>query len=49
MSALVLGQTEEVQREIRVAFDRLVEPYAVDDRVELPVSVKLASGRKPSA
>src|SRR4029450_290042 len=48
-SALVLGQTEEVQREIRVAFDRLVEPYAVDDRVELPVSVKPGSGRKASA
>jgi ubiquinone/menaquinone biosynthesis C-methylase UbiE len=49
MSALVSGQTEVIQREIRAAFDRLVEPYAVDDRLELPVSVKLASGRKPSA
>jgi ubiquinone/menaquinone biosynthesis C-methylase UbiE len=49
MSALVSGQTDEVQREIRAAFDRLVEPYAVDDRLELPVSVKLASARKPAA
>ena len=47
MSAVVSGQTEEVQREIRAAFDRLVEPYAVDDRLELPVSVKLASGLRP--
>jgi ubiquinone/menaquinone biosynthesis C-methylase UbiE len=49
MSALVSGQTEAVQREIRTAFDRLVERYAVDDGLELPVSVKLASGRKASA
>jgi ubiquinone/menaquinone biosynthesis C-methylase UbiE len=49
MSALVSGQTDEVQREIRKAFDEAVEPYRVDDRLELPVSVKLASGRKPSA
>lgn len=47
MSAVVSGQTEEVQREIRAAFDRLVEPYAVDGRLELPVSVKLASGLRP--
>jgi ubiquinone/menaquinone biosynthesis C-methylase UbiE len=47
MSAIVSGQTAEVQREIRAAFDRLVEPYAVDDQVELPVSVKLASGLRP--
>jgi ubiquinone/menaquinone biosynthesis C-methylase UbiE len=48
MSALVSGQTEAVQREIRAGFDRAVEPYSVDDRLELPVSVKLASGRKRS-
>jgi ubiquinone/menaquinone biosynthesis C-methylase UbiE len=48
MSALVSGQTEALQREIRAAFDRAVEPYRVDDRLELPVSVKLASGRKRS-
>jgi SAM-dependent methyltransferase len=47
ISALVFGQSEEVQREIRAAFDRLVEPYKVDDRLELPVSVKLASGLRP--
>jgi ubiquinone/menaquinone biosynthesis C-methylase UbiE len=49
MSALVSGQTEAVQREIRAGFDQAVEPYRVDDRLELPVSVKLASGRKASA
>jgi hypothetical protein len=49
MSAVVSGQTEALQREIRAAFDRLVEPYAADGQLELPVSVKLASGRKPSA
>ena len=47
-SALVAGQTPEVQREIRDAFDRIVEQYRVGDRLELPVSVKLASARKPS-
>jgi hypothetical protein len=47
ISALIFGQTEEVQREIRAAFDQAVQPYAVDDRLKLPVSVKLASGRKP--
>ncbi len=45
-SALILRQPEDVQREIRAAFDRIVQPYEVGDRLELPVSVKLASGRK---
>lgn len=46
-SALVFGQTDELQQQIRAAFDRNVQPYAEDGRLELPVSVKLASGRKP--
>lgn len=46
-SALVFGQTVELQQEIRAAFDRNVLPYAAGGRLELPVSVKLASGRKP--
>jgi SAM-dependent methyltransferase len=46
-SALVAGQAPEMQRRIRAAFDRIVEPYRVGDRLELPVSVKLASARKP--
>ena len=46
--ALVLGQTEAVRGRIREAFERLVRPFALaDGRLELPVSVKLASGRKP--
>jgi ubiquinone/menaquinone biosynthesis C-methylase UbiE len=48
-SALILGETAETQRKIHVAFDRIVQDYRVGDRLELPVSVKLASGRKPAA
>jgi SAM-dependent methyltransferase len=47
-SALVLRQTSEMQRQIRAAFDRIVQQYQVGDRLELPVSVKLASARKPA-
>ena len=46
MAALVAGQTEETQRRTREAFDRIVAPYEAGGRLELPVSVKLASGRK---
>ncbi len=45
--ALVLAQPEGTQAHIRAAFDRLVRPYATDGGLEIPVSVKLASGRKP--
>jgi ubiquinone/menaquinone biosynthesis C-methylase UbiE len=48
-SALILAQTDEVQQEIRAAFDRIVREYEVGDRLEIPVSVKLALGRKPTA
>jgi SAM-dependent methyltransferase len=44
--ALVLGQTEELQAEIRAAFDRAVAEFAVDGELELPVAVKIASGRR---
>jgi SAM-dependent methyltransferase len=44
--ALVHAQPEEVRARIRAAFDRLVRPYATNSGLELPVSVKLASGRK---
>jgi hypothetical protein len=47
MSALVLGQPEETQRRIREAFDRRMEEFRERDGFVLPVSVKLASGRKP--
>ena len=48
-SALIEGQSPEVQRRIRQAFERLVDHYRVGGGLELPVSVKLASGRKPVA
>jgi SAM-dependent methyltransferase len=47
ISALILRQTDDMQRQIRAAFDRIVKPYEVDAGLELPVSVKLASARKP--
>ncbi len=46
VSALILRQPEDVQREIRAAFERGVEEYIVGGRLELPVSVKLASARR---
>ena len=48
MRALVRGQTDEVQARIRAAFDRNVSAYETNEGPELPVSVKLASGRKPA-
>jgi SAM-dependent methyltransferase len=47
MSALVMAQPEETRQRIREAFDRRLEDYRTADGFELPVSVKLASGRKP--
>ena len=44
---LILGQTPEVQRWIRAAFDRLVRSYEKDGGLEIPASVKLASGTRP--
>jgi len=46
-SALISRQTDETQRRIRAAFDRLVEEYRSGEAFELPISVKLATGRKP--
>ncbi len=46
-SALIGRQPEEMRRRIRVAFDQQLERYRGEDGLELPVSVKLASGRKP--
>jgi ubiquinone/menaquinone biosynthesis C-methylase UbiE len=47
-SALILRQDQETQRQIRAALDQLVRPYRTGDGLELPVSVKLATGRKPT-
>lgn len=46
MAALVAGQREGMRRRIRAAFDRLVADYAAAGGLEVPVSVKVASGRK---
>ncbi len=46
-SALVLGQPEPVQHRIRSEFDRLVEPYRAGSGLRVPVSVRVASARKP--
>lgn len=45
---LVLWQTQDTQERIRKAFHRLLDEYAVEGGIEVPVSVKVASGRKPS-
>lgn len=47
--ALILAQTDEMRTRIRAVFDELVRVYAAADHLDIPVSVKLASGRKPSA
>jgi hypothetical protein len=46
-SAIVVAQPQETQARIRAAFDRIVAQYESGGRLELPVSVKLGSGRKP--
>ena len=47
MAALVSGQGEEMRRRIHAAFDRIVSEYMVAGILNIPVSVKVASGRKP--
>jgi hypothetical protein len=47
MSALVMAQPEDTRQRIREAFDRGMGRYRTAEGFELPVSVKLASGRKP--
>jgi hypothetical protein len=44
--AMIFGQTPEVQRRIRAVFDRLAGKYLKDGRLEIPASVKFASGTK---
>jgi hypothetical protein len=48
-SAAIVRQPDQLQRRIRAAFDRLVLEYWAGDRLEVPVSVKLAFGCKPAA
>ena len=47
MRALVLAQSQDVQAQIRAAFDRFARRYTTNGGLDLPVSMKLASGRKP--
>jgi SAM-dependent methyltransferase len=46
MASLVLGQSEDTQERIRAALERRLAPYGTDGRFDVPVSVKLAAGRK---
>jgi hypothetical protein len=46
-SALIVRQAEATRERIRAEFDQLVTEYRRTDRLELPVSVKLAVGQKP--
>jgi SAM-dependent methyltransferase len=48
MRAVVFEQPAKTLGRIRAAFDRLVREYAVDDGLELAISVKIASGRGPT-
>jgi len=43
----VLGQPPEIQQQIRKAFDELAEQYRITDGPAIPITVKIASGRKP--
>jgi hypothetical protein len=43
---LVLGQPTPVQDAIRDRFEQLLDEHRVEDGFEVPVSTKLASGRK---
>jgi hypothetical protein len=47
MAALIRRQPVELQARIRAEFERLVAEYRVQDGLEIPVSVNLATGRKP--
>jgi SAM-dependent methyltransferase len=48
IAVLILRQPDETRRRIRDCFDRLLRDYQDGDRLRLPVSAKLASGRKPA-
>ena len=45
-AALFAGQPPDTLSQIRAAFDRIVSDFAVDGHLEVPVSVKIVSGRK---
>jgi SAM-dependent methyltransferase len=47
VAVLITAQPQATRERIRSSFDRLVAEYRHDGVLELPVSAKLASGRKP--
>lgn len=47
MRALVAGQTEEAKRRIRAELERLVASYRSNGELEIPVSIKLGTARRP--
>jgi len=46
-AAVIERQSKEVRRRIRAELEDVVAPYRSDDGITLPVSAKLASGRRP--
>ncbi len=44
---MIVGQSPEMQRAIRMHFDELLEEYRTEDGFAVPVSVKVGAGRKP--
>lgn len=46
MASRVLDQSEEKRERIRTELERRLAAYDADGRVDVPVSVKLAAGRK---
>jgi ubiquinone/menaquinone biosynthesis C-methylase UbiE len=44
--ATVLAQPPDVQQRIRAELDRLVDPHRRGDGIDVPVSVRIASGRR---
>ena len=46
--AMVLGQPEATRRRIRAAFEDLASQHQVEGGLDVPVSVKVASGRAPA-
>jgi hypothetical protein len=46
MASLMLGQPEQTRERIRAALEHRLAAYATDGRFGVPISVKLAVGRK---
>lgn len=47
IAAVVRGQSPDMQRRIRRAFDETLQPHREGDHIEVAVSVKIATGRHP--